>query len=60
MSKKYTTNSKLYEIGFTFLLVVNVILLLYFILKINQLEDISQETQAQAQELIIKLNEQSK
>lgn len=42
----------MYEVGFGILLLVNAVLLIYFILKLNQIESLARDTQAQAEEII--------
>lgn len=46
-----------YEVGFTILLLANALLLLYFIFKLNQIESLARDTQAQAQELLQRIGE---
>lgn len=53
MKKSVQSKVKVYyEIGFSVLLIINALLLVYFILKLNQIESLARDTQAQAQEII--------
>lgn len=48
----------IYELAVATLLIVNVFLMLYFLSRLNEVESLTRETQAQAQELINALNNQ--
>ena len=58
MAKNILRN-KYYELAFSLILILNIFLLLYFIAKLTQIENLSRETQAQAQELLENLKEQN-
>lgn len=54
---KHKTRDKYIEIALGFLFLMNVVLLLYFINKLNQIESLAKQTEARAQEIIQTLHE---
>lgn len=56
LSKKQKLKSS-YEIAFFVLLVLNALLLVYFILKLTQIESLARNTQIQAAQLLNYLSE---
>jgi len=51
MNKSQRKMKFYYEVAFSGLLILNAILLLYFIIRLNQIESLAKDTQAQAKEI---------
>jgi hypothetical protein len=56
MAKSSSSRYRQFEIIGFILILINAIIFLYFIFKLNQIESLARETQAQAQEIIRSLD----